>query len=117
MFCVALVTHKLTIIYEINDSSAKYVNLKKKFVIRRFGLSPSSGIKAEPETSYYQFFLQIYAFCTKIINFVDYCKLLSLYALFSFLYFVVCSSDVNFLFFFILLGPVKVLLLLLHKKI
>ena len=31
VFCVALVTYKLTIIYKINDPSAKYVNLKKKF--------------------------------------------------------------------------------------
>ena len=29
VFCVALVTYKLTIIYEINDPSAKYVNLTK----------------------------------------------------------------------------------------
>ena len=31
VFCVALVTYKLTIIEKINDPSAKYVNLKKKF--------------------------------------------------------------------------------------
>ena len=37
VFCVALVT-------EINDPSAKYVNLEKNLIIRRFGLSPSSGI-------------------------------------------------------------------------
>ena len=43
MFCVAPVTYKLTIIYEINDPSAKYVNLKKNLIIR-FGLSPSSGM-------------------------------------------------------------------------
>ena len=44
MFCVALVTNKFTIIYEINDSSAKYVNLKKNLTILCFGLSPSSGM-------------------------------------------------------------------------
>ena len=45
VFCVALVTYKLTIILKINDPSAKYVNLKKKIlIIRRFGLSPSSGM-------------------------------------------------------------------------
>ena len=33
-----------TIIYEINDPSAKYVNLEKNLIIRRFGLSPSSGM-------------------------------------------------------------------------
>ena len=31
VFCVALVTYKLEIIYKINDPSAKHVNLKKKF--------------------------------------------------------------------------------------
>ena len=31
VFCVALVTYKVTIIKKINDPSAKYVNLKKKF--------------------------------------------------------------------------------------
>ena len=31
VFCVALVTYKLTIIQKINDPCAKYVNLKKKF--------------------------------------------------------------------------------------
>ena len=41
VFCVALVTYKLTIIYEINDSNAKYVNLKKNLIMRRFGLIPS----------------------------------------------------------------------------
>ena len=44
MLCVALVTYKLTISYEINDPSAKYVNLEKNLITRRFGLSPSSGI-------------------------------------------------------------------------
>ena len=44
VFCVALVRCKLTIIYEINDSSAKYVNLKKNLIIRRFGFCPSSGM-------------------------------------------------------------------------
>ena len=34
----------LTIIYEINDPSAKDVNLKKNLIIRRFGLSPLSGM-------------------------------------------------------------------------
>ena len=34
----------LTIIYEINDPSAKYVSLEKKLIIRRFRLSPSSGM-------------------------------------------------------------------------
>ena len=29
-FCVAQVTYKLTMIYKINDPSAKYINLKKK---------------------------------------------------------------------------------------
>ena len=45
VFCVALVTYKLAIIYDINDPSAKYVNLKKNLIIQRFGLSPSSGIR------------------------------------------------------------------------
>ena len=31
VFCVVLVTYKLRIIKKINDPSAKYVNLKKKF--------------------------------------------------------------------------------------
>ena len=44
VFCVALVTYKLTIIYEINDLSAKYANLKKNLIIRRFGLSTSSDM-------------------------------------------------------------------------
>ena len=44
MFCVALVTYKLTIIDEINDPSAKYINLEKNLVIRRFRLNPSSGM-------------------------------------------------------------------------
>ena len=44
VFCVALVTYKLTIICEFNDPSTKYVNLKKNLIIRRFGLSPSSGM-------------------------------------------------------------------------
>ena len=39
MFCVALVTYKLTIICEINDPSAKYINLEKNLIIRRFGLA------------------------------------------------------------------------------
>ena len=43
VFCVALVTYKLTLIYEINDSSAKHVNLKKNLIVP-FGLSPLSGI-------------------------------------------------------------------------
>ena len=43
-FCAALVSYKVTIIYEINDPSAKYVNLEKNFKIRPFGLSPSSGM-------------------------------------------------------------------------
>ena len=47
VFCVALVTYKLTIIYRINDLSAKYVNLKKNLIIRRSGLSPSSGMVAD----------------------------------------------------------------------
>ena len=34
---------ELTIIYEINDPSAKYVNLEKNLIVLRFGLSPSSG--------------------------------------------------------------------------
>ena len=33
VFCVALVTYKLTIIYEINDPSAKYVNVRERFDI------------------------------------------------------------------------------------
>ena len=42
VFCVALpmVTYKLTIICEIDGLSAKYVNLEKNLIIRRFGLSP-----------------------------------------------------------------------------
>ena len=44
VFCVALVTYKLTIIYEINDPSANYVHLNKNLIIRRFELSPSSGM-------------------------------------------------------------------------
>ena len=44
MFCVALVTYKLTIIDEINNPSAKYINLEKNLVIRRFGLNSSSGM-------------------------------------------------------------------------
>ena len=44
VFCVALVSYKVTIIHEINDPSAKYESLEKKFKIRRFGLSPSSGM-------------------------------------------------------------------------
>ena len=32
------------IIYEINDSSAKYVNSRKNLIILRFRLSPSSGM-------------------------------------------------------------------------
>ena len=59
VLCIALVTYQLTIIYETNDPSAKYVNLKKNLIIRRFGRSPSSGMVV---------------FCTWIINFVDYCK-------------------------------------------
>ena len=39
VFCVALVTYKLMIISEINDPSAKYVNLKKNLIIGRFGFS------------------------------------------------------------------------------
>ena len=35
---------KLSIIYEINDSTAKYVNVEKNLIIRRFGLSPSSSM-------------------------------------------------------------------------
>ena len=33
VFCVALVTYKLTKIYENNDPSAKYVNLEKNLII------------------------------------------------------------------------------------
>ena len=32
VFYVALVTYKLTIIYEIDDPSAKYENLEKKLI-------------------------------------------------------------------------------------
>ena len=41
---MVLLTYKLTIIYGINYSSAKYINLKKNLIIRRFGLSPSPGM-------------------------------------------------------------------------
>ena len=44
VFCVALVTYKLTIIYKINDPSANFVNLKKKIDNTTLGLSPSSGM-------------------------------------------------------------------------
>ena len=44
VFCVVLVTYKLAIIYEVNDPSAKYVNFEKNLIIRRFGLSPLSGV-------------------------------------------------------------------------
>ena len=44
MFCAALVTYKFTIIYEINDPNAKYINLEKNLIIRRFGLSLLSGM-------------------------------------------------------------------------
>ena len=44
VFCIALVTYKLTIIYEINDPIAKYIDLEKNLIIRRFGLSLSSGV-------------------------------------------------------------------------
>ena len=33
VFCVAVVTYKLTIIYQINDPSAKYINLEKNLKI------------------------------------------------------------------------------------
>ena len=36
VFCVALVTGKLTIIYEIDYPSAKYVNLKKRLIYLTF---------------------------------------------------------------------------------
>ena len=29
VFCAALVSYKFTVIYEINDPSAKYINLEK----------------------------------------------------------------------------------------
>ena len=45
VFRVALVTYKLMIICEINDPSAKNVNLKKNLIIQHFGLGPSSGIR------------------------------------------------------------------------
>ena len=44
VFCVALVSYKVTIIYDIDDPSAKYENLEKMVKIRRFGRSPSSGM-------------------------------------------------------------------------
>ena len=47
VFFIALVTYKLTIIYEINDSSAQYITLIKHLIIRRFRLSPSSDIPDE----------------------------------------------------------------------
>ena len=46
--CRVYVQHQfkeLTIIYEINDSSAKYVNLKKNLIIQRFGLRYSGKEK------------------------------------------------------------------------
>ena len=46
VFSVALVSYKVTIIYEINDPSAKYENLEKKLKIRRFGLIPLSSMVA-----------------------------------------------------------------------
>ena len=44
VFCIAVVTYKLTIIYEINDPSSKFENLEKNLIIQRFGLSLSSGM-------------------------------------------------------------------------
>ena len=51
VFCVPLVSHKVTI-YEINDQSAKYVNLEKNLQIRRSRLSPSSGMVVWKERNF-----------------------------------------------------------------
>ena len=44
VLCAALVTYKLTIVYEIDNPSANHANLEKNVIRRRFGLSPSSGM-------------------------------------------------------------------------